>query len=463
MKVFQPVRPRFRRIGITGSSLTGKTVFLLSLINHLESGDLDVSTNRNKPGSIPYFKKLDLSRDKKKIEFPYDEFRKHLAAGHWPRRTTDQWFYRCRFRRPNHGIIEWDEVEFFDFPGERLADVLMFDADYATWSDRLWSLLKSDPKKADRAAEFLRLAESSEPKLEELTVAYKGALAALILDCQPLVSPSTFLLDEHGVRARGETIDKILAGRVAGLEKAEFAPLPAAARASFSALESEFAKRYCGYKKAVVEPFQRHLLECHQLVYLIDVADILASGPMKLNDTKQMIGELFRCLEPSRNIMRRFGRGVFNFVASAVGKHWSCIERIAFVASQVDRVHRDDREKLSGLVKQLVGNHRKNNGFDAAAVGFSYCSAARSTQSVVGRRFLKGRPTHEFRNGKPQSLPLVGDPLELEVPELPERWPTQWSAEAYSGFTHFHPEVPAVHDQPPDQIGLDEIMRFLLK
>jgi predicted YcjX-like family ATPase len=461
MKVFQPLRPRFRRIGITGSSLAGKTVFLLSLLNHLESGDLDVSTDRSKPGPIQRFKKLLLGRDKRKIEFPYDEFRKHLAAGHWPRRTTDQWFYRCRFRRPNHGIIEWDEVEFFDFPGERLADVLMFDADYATWSDRVWNLLKSDPKKRDPAQEFLMLAESPEPKLEGLIVAYKRALAALILDCQPLVSPSTFLLNERGVRARGETIDEIVVGRVAGLDEAEFAPLPASARASFPALGSEFAKRYCGYRKAVVEPFQRHLLECHQLVYLVDVADVLASGPMKLNDTKRMIGELFRCLEPTRDIMPRFGRGFFNFVASAVGKHWSCIERIAFVASQADRVHRDDRGRLSDLLKQLVGNHAKNNGFDD--VGFFYCSAARSTQSVVSERFLKGRPTHEFRDGKPQSLPFAGDPLELKVPELPERWPTQWSAETYAGFTHFHPEVPAVHDQPPDQIGLDEIMRFLLK
>ncbi len=462
MKIRQPLFPRFRRIGITGSSHAGKTVFLLSLINHLESGDLDVSTERNKPGSIPRFNKLPLGRDKKEIEFPYDKFRKHLAANRWPPRTKDQWFYRCRFRRPNHGIIEWDEVEFFDFPGERLADVLMFDADYATWSDRVWDLLNSDSNKKNCAPEFLRFAESSEPKIEELVVAYKGALAALILDNQPLISPSTFLLDEHGVRARGKTIDEIVAGRVAGLAEAEFAPLPASVRANLPALESEFANRYRGYKKAVVEPFQRHLLECHQLVYLIDVADILASGPMKRNDAEHMVGELFRCLEPGRDLMPRFGRWCFNAVASVVGKRWSCIERITFVASQADRVHRDDRGRLESLVKQLVGNHPKNNGFDAAAVGFFYCSAARSTRSLPNRN-LRGRPTHEFWEGKSQGRSFDADPLELKVPELPERWPKQWSAGAYSGFTYFHPEVPPVYNQPPDQIGLDEIMRFLLK
>ena len=36
------IRTRFRRIGITGSARAGKTVFLLSLINHFEAGDLRV-------------------------------------------------------------------------------------------------------------------------------------------------------------------------------------------------------------------------------------------------------------------------------------------------------------------------------------------------------------------------------------------------------------------------------------
>jgi len=443
--------PRFRRIGITGSSLSGKSVFLLSLINHLERGQLDVSLNRKIPGGcVSRFRKLPLLGGTNRSEFPYDLLRHNLAVGKWPQRTTDHGFYRCRFQRPNSRLHGYDEIEFFDFPGERMADVIMFDADYEAWSDHVWASIVNAPEKKKFANNFLHLVQSDAPQPAKLVDAYKLVLAALINDCQPLISPSTFLLNQEGGRARGKSISEIAEGRLAGIQNAEFVPLPQDVRDRFPKLKAEFNGRYDLYKKTVVIPFQQHLSKCHRLVYLIDVADVLASGPMKLNDASDMVGALFSYLEPTRGMIPRTTRGAVNLLGSIVGRRLGCIDGIAFVASQADRVHQDDRDRLVSLIKDLVGNYPRNHGFHS--LDYFYCAAVRSTRSTE-KHGLVGRMANDSDVSEKQST----------VPKVPEKWPHEWKAEDYKSFSNWHPRVSTVWNQPPEHLNLDVIMRFILK
>jgi len=99
------IRTRIRRIGITGSARAGKTVFLLSLINHLTVG-LDLGggkTRRFRPlpckrwllprllARLPGANRL-FSDERR--EFKYDGLRRHLAHNkEWPHKTTDSSFF----------------------------------------------------------------------------------------------------------------------------------------------------------------------------------------------------------------------------------------------------------------------------------------------------------------------------------------------------------------------------------
>jgi predicted YcjX-like family ATPase len=500
-------------------------VFLLSLINHLEAGDLnlDGSGTRRfrrlpcKPGlfftllaSLPGASRWFTD---KRTEFDYDALRKHLADNKmWPHKTTNASFFRCRFQRAVTGkklMNLWrpiaklteDELEFFDFPGERVADVTMIGRGYAEWSDLMVSSIKEDPTKKTLAGSFIREIGLDKPCPDAVLAGWKLALGRFHRDCHAIITPSTFLVDEEGTMARERVValrslkeaggdiddasirerfaalrdinqtgilgdlelpEEFAAACCSGLPGKEFAPLSDIARQHAPILAKSFEEYYESYQRQVVRPFAAHLLSCHSLVFLVDLTDMLGSGVQKLNETQAMIGKLLECIERGRGFFTSLLRRTVNIGRAPLGGKWGFIDRIAFVASQADKIHPLDRDKLKPLLLDLAKILTKNSGPDD--IEFFKCIAVNSTTPVPGNeRKLVGRPIWVPEDGQLRYRPPEGMEVEVTVPELPVHLSHgPWKSKDYQ-FTDFHPAIPAVYLQPPCQIGLDQVLEFLIK
>jgi predicted YcjX-like family ATPase len=519
------IRKRFRRIGITGSARSGKTVFLLSLISHLEAGDLKLNgaeTRRFRrrdikagplarllgrlPGAGSFFRK---ERD----EFDYLELRKYLAdQKKWPGKTTDSFFFRCRFRRVLKGnkwknylwhpiaSLSEDEIEFFDFPGERVADVTMIGKDFGSWSDTMIRDIR-DPRKAPFAEKFLAEIESESPDQGKLIAYWKLAQGLLFDKKHALITPSTLLVDDEGntdrdrvvalrdlkrtgseindesIRARLKVLRKnnqVKIGSIevspeefavaccAGLPGREFTPLPEAVRKSVPELARHFDEHYKLYQQQVVRPFAANLLDCHSLIFLIDLADVLACGPRKLNDTQEMIVQLLACIERSRGFFKELFRGIANKGRWIFGGKSKFIDRIAFVASKADRIRGRQTDEAKRLLEYAAGKFARNSG--PSYTECHVCSACISTEPKPGEEsILIGRPIWEFAEGRLQYRSPEAPECEVFVPTLPDHWPARdWDCEKFQ-FADFHPAIPHIDREPPPQRGLDAVLSFALE
>ena len=349
-----------------------------------------------------------------------------------------------------------------DLPGERFADSAMLGRGYAEWSDHWFTAAQADGDSRAAAAGFLDAIRDPEAPSAQLLEAFRVALATAISPpyYKPLVSPSAFLLDTRGQLARGDTPAAIAAGRFAGLgEFSEFCPLPAATRAKRPDLVGPFGHAYDMYRAQVVEPTVAALRECHALIICIDVLHLLSAGVAANNDTKMLLRDLFRALEPGESILNRAGRNLIEFLPTGVRPFsLAAIGRVAFVVPKIDLVHPRDRDQLLHLLKRFVG--KLADDCDGLRSGYFGVAAIRSTRPLSAAdpaRVLVGVP---YRDADGRKLP-PGPEARFTPSTPPEEWPASWAAGDFR-FPDVYPSVPALHSCPPDQLGLDRLMQFVL-
>ena len=448
------------RVGVVGLYGSGKTALLTSVVNHLEDHDPD-RFRLGPPGAqnpVRLRKFRALPPDPGWSAFPFAAFRDALVhRGKWPAKTTDRAEFVCQFERS-----DWDFsdvlLKLLDLPGERFADAAMLDRNFADWSDHVLGLMRDDAPYRTCCEPFLLAAEHPGMAEPDLLRAYKLALAKLILQYKPLISPSTFLLDTKGRLAAGDDPAVLAGERFAGLAPgAEFAPLPATTRASRPDLAGVFASRYEAYKEAVVNPFLGGLRSCHALIVLLDVTTILAAGVGMYNDTRDIVKSLFAALRPGESPLEWAGRRL----AYAVLPHeWrpAGITRVAFVAPKLDLIHPADRDRVPGLLQRMVG--RMAGDCDGLRYEFFNVASAVSTRVLPtppGDRQLVGVP---YRDADGRRVP-PGPEQRFAVSAVPDHWPTDWAAGQFV-FPDVYPSVPALKDCPPEQVNLDRLVGFVL-
>src|SRR5690606_39077421 len=141
-------------IAITGLAGSGKTVFLTTLINHLKHHEQSrfhlaaapmgiPGVNRGRQQKVPFAIKQfrEDACDPKLGMFNHSIYARAMQSGCWPQKTVDVSAYNCHFSTDHHWLNY--QLEFLDWPGERVADVVMYNRSYADWSDRLleyWSV-----------------------------------------------------------------------------------------------------------------------------------------------------------------------------------------------------------------------------------------------------------------------------------------------------------------------------------
>lgn len=438
-----------RTIAVTGLAGSGKTVFLLSLLQHLEHFDPARFRIAN-DAEIAAFRELPV--DGGFDPFPRTRLRARLMEAQnvaWPEKTRDIYRYRCAFHYSALGLpsriwnrmrlyrgldsetVEWD---FLDFPGERLSDVHMANnPSYAEWSDRLLELWNSYERLLEDLAPFLQAARG-EVTEEPLLLLYKQGLARMVHGKNQLVTPSTFMLDHAGTSPFG--MDDVADGgrrRVAGLPDAEFAPLPVRGRELNPELAKVFAFRYALYRETVVQPLFNALNHCDRMLLLIDIPGILSGGVGRYNDTNHMIETLAENITPSNWFFTN-------------------IDKVAFIASKSDMIHRRDQDNLKALTDDMMRIARnkqprlKFESFTASA-----WVSAHSVDIEDGGRALRGVPARDDRERV------------FRIPELKPDWPGDWPPEdpMYS-YPLLSPPRLANRYLAPEQHNLEKLFDFIM-
>jgi predicted YcjX-like family ATPase len=295
-----PRIPKTTRIAVTGIAGGGKTVFLTTLLSHLAEYNVE---NADGFGSIPEIFRFHELRGKRWPEFRLHEHRQSLARGTWPEKSVDCSQFVVQYDRSDWRFRS-QRLELFDFPGERIADAAVAAlGSYDDWSDHILDHFVHNQDYSDVAQSYLTYISSGKLTEHELLHTYRFILASLILQYKPLISPSTFLLDQRGGKARPGTPDEIASERFCGTSsESQFAPLSKEARESNPELTKYMRRVFADYRKTVALPIFNELGRAQRLVILVDIPTLLAGGVGRFNDERQILIDLFDVLRPNSQL-----------------------------------------------------------------------------------------------------------------------------------------------------------------
>lgn len=446
-----------RRVGVVGLYRSGKTVFLTSLINHLQNHRPDQL--RLGKGDVRIIFAGEKEPDRFKA-FPYLEHRNRLLKSRqWPIKTRDISEYRCRYQRSDWRLHE-GEISLVDFPGERLADLMMAEASYGQWSDLITAILRNHEEYASHAEGYLNALQGEAVSEDEVLGRYRQLLLTLFDHFLPVISPSTFLLTPEGKWLGDLPAEKRMTDAFCGLDAArQFAPLPKEMRSAYPELTKQFEKRYEEYRRQIAIPIFRWMKSCDALTVLLDVTSLLAGGVGMYDGNKELLKLLIERLRPGRtyfglsmDLLSKAFLEIPSWLAGLVNvPDWKTIKKVLFVSTKADKVHQVDRDRLQNLVRDmtepLIAPHEARTW--SLEVGYFVCAAVNSTRSGEGRKL------QAYRGESEEAISFVPS-------EVPEGWPANWNQGDYR-FPNVDPWLPRRRDAAPDQIGLDGIIDFLMR
>lgn len=350
------------RLGVTGLSRAGKTVFITSLVaNLMDRGRMPQLVAESESRILTAF--LQPQPDDTLPRFDYETHLGALTARapHWPDSTRAVSELRLSLRIRPTGLLSGLQgprtlhLDIVDYPGEWLLDLSLLDKSYADWSadmlDRL--ALRPDGPKTRSLLE----AEDSAQTLDEsrarlLSDAYTDALHtarnAGFSDC----SPGRFLLP----------------GDLAGSPVLTFAPLPPLDSAPRRSLYREFERRFDSYKSRVVKPFFRdHFSRIDRQIVLVDALGAIHAGPRAMEDLRRTLAEILTAFRPGANA---FLTNLF------MGKR---VEKILFAATKADHLHHLQHGKLTAIMEALTREARDRARFAGADTQAMSLAALRAT------------------------------------------------------------------------------------
>ncbi|MFV2034856.1 MAG: YcjX family protein, partial [Halocynthiibacter sp.] len=284
------------RLGVTGLSRAGKTVFITSLVaNLLDRGRMPQFMPAANGAIIAAY--LQPQPDDTVPRFDYES---HLAAltgenPHWPESTRAVSELRLSLLVRPTGILKSLvrprrlHLDIVDYPGEWLLDLALLHKTYAQWSadmlERIRNRALAQPFLA-QAAKLQSVARFEESQAQDLARRYTGYLRdardAGLSDC----TPGRFLLP----------------GELRGAPVLTFAPLNRPERPARASLWREMERRYDAYRKQVVKPFFRnHFARIDRQVVLVDALGAIHDGPEAVADMNRAMADILAAFRPGHN------------------------------------------------------------------------------------------------------------------------------------------------------------------
>ncbi|WP_248304785.1 YcjX family protein [Breoghania sp. L-A4] len=403
------------RLGVTGLSRAGKTVFISALVHNLIHG-----------GRLPMLEALAGGRlaraylqpqpDDAVPRFDYESHINALLNDRvWPHSTMQVSELRLTLefesaawlsRTFGSGKLHLDIV---DYPGEWLLDLPLLSKDYATWSREALALSRS-PARAPLAKDWHRSLEGADPAADadestarDLAARFTSYLAACRHDehALSLLPPGRFLMP----------------GDMQGSPALTFAPLDVDEHASMrkGSLHAMMERRYESYKRYVVKPFFRdHFARIDRQIVLVDTLAALNAGPAAIVDLEAALEGILTCFRPGKN----------SWLSSILARR---TDRILFAATKADHVHHGDHDRLEAILRRLVAQAIERAEFAGADVDVVAMAAIRATReaqveqggdilpAILGTPLAGERINGEAFDGTSEIAMFPGD-----LPDLPE-------------------------------------------
>ncbi len=350
------------RLGVTGLSRAGKTVFITSLVANLLNRGRMPQLQAAASGRIETVY-LQPQPDDTVPRFDYEN---HLAAltakqPFWPEGTQRISELRLSLKVQPNGFFSGLQgprtvhLDIVDYPGEWLLDLSLLDKDFATWSAEVLSRLPTRPASEAFAAELASCDPANgfeEPQAQALAASFTTHLnvarEAGFSDC----TPGRFLLP----------------GDLEGSPVLTFAPLPLVEKPARKSLWREFERRFESYKRNVVRPFFRdHFAKIDRQIVLVDVLGAIHAGPQAVEDMRRAMGDILGAFRPGRN---SFLSQLFQ------GRR---IDKILFAATKADHLHHQQHPQLTAITQALLRDAQDRAEFSGATTQAMSIAALRTT------------------------------------------------------------------------------------
>ena len=448
------------RLGVTGLSRSGKTVFLTALVNNLIAGANLPVLAASAEGRVTRAR-LEPQPDDAVPRFAYEDHLMSLGGPdrRWPQSTRR--ISQLRLTIEFESAVGWGgrsssfSVDLVDYPGEWLLDLPLIDKSYAEWAEETLSASQTparSPLSADWRASLKGLdpqAEASEDGARDIAERFTAYLRRARDDVYALstLPPGRFLMP----------------GDLEGSPALTFAPVAlgegdAIAPGSMAAM---MERRYEAYKSHVVRPFFRdHFARLDRQIVLVDALTALNSGPAALRDLENALCDVLRAFRAGRP--SRFA-SIFR----------PRIDKILFAATKADHLHHTSHDRLEAILRALTAKaiaRAEGVGAEIDVIALAAIRATREAEIRQGGEILEaiiGVPEEGERIGGqtfdgvveaavfPGELPA--DPMSifegdtLALPEADNDW----------RFVRFRPPV-AARGQPAPHIRLDRALQFLI-
>lgn len=442
------------KLGVTGLSKAGKTVFITSLIENL------LNSSR-----LPVFEVVREGRllnaqlaEQPDSKIPRFEFEQHIDCliknRAWPQstRSLSQLRLKLEFvpRSQTLKILKPTSlnIDIIDYPGEWLLDLPLLNKSYREFSAQSIERANSSRHK-DYAKAWLGaiqsinfLSQANERDIKTLSESFKDYLqsaknASNMISALP---PGRFLMPGH----------------FDGAPVLSFSPLPDLGIAEFpeNSIAKVMEQRFEGYKDFVVKPFFReYIARLDRQVILVDSLEAINGGAESINEMQEALGEILLCFRTGKNHL--WGKLIHHK-----------IERILVAATKVDHLHHINHERLEKITAEIVKAALKKAELNGVLTDTLALASLRATKEGTSEKYGESLPVVI---GTPMKGEKIGDMIfdgKTETAIFPGELPDTLSELVQENwqdrlqFVRFQPPELKT-GQPFPQIRLDRAMEFL--
>lgn len=359
------------RLGITGLSRSGKTVFTTSLIHNLmNNGHLPAfhATIKNTIRRVKLSPQPDIAIPR----FQFEDYLHSLTRNRqWPPSTER--ISEIRLDIEYQRISGWSSapgtltLDIIDYPGEWLLDLTLLDENFRSWSHKtVGSAHLPDKKEISQPwLEVLSQTSPDEPvdeaKASQLSIAFKNYLKALRSGPETVATtpPGRFLMP----------------GDLDGSPALTFSPLILKSDQPINtdSMAGLMEQRFEAYKNHIIKPFFRnHFQRIDRQIVLIDILAALDAGPAAVTELESAID----------NVLLAFRIGKRSLFSNLFAPR---ADKILFAATKADHLHHENHNRLNAILRLLVSRAIRRSEAAGAEVGTIALSSVRATHEKTVR------------------------------------------------------------------------------
>jgi uncharacterized protein len=357
------------RLGVTGLSHSGKTVFITALVHGLLRG-----------GRFPVFEALATGRvagahlapqpDDAVPRFDYENYVNALVNERcWPASTRQVSELRVIVAyQSQSGYQRKLTLDIVDYPGEWLLDLPLLSKSYEAWATESLRLSRQRPR-VQFATDWHSYLATLDPEGAEDE---QAALTASHLFTDYLKACRT----EHYAMSLLPPGRFLMPGDLAGTPALTFSPLELSNKnlAPTGSLWAMMRRRYEAYREVVVRPFFRdHFARLDRQIVLVDALAAINAGPDAVLDLEAAVVAVLDCFRTGRktllNAMLR-----------------PRIDKILLAATKADHLHHTGHDRLEAILKRLAGAAVMKAELAGAGVDVLALAAVRATHEATVRR-----------------------------------------------------------------------------